>query len=227
MIIRIFNKSYRLLKAISNRLRSRGKRKYFCIGQNKTGTTSVKKAFEDLGFPVGDQGVAQRIADKYYFCADFQPIIEYCKSAQVFQDIPFSFPDTFKYLDQAFPGSKFILTVRDDGEQWYKSLIGFHSKVFGNGIVPSAECLQEDDSFIKGFWYKAVKLYGAPDEDIYNKEILIDSYNRYNKIVMEYFKNRPNDLLILNVAEKCSYTKFVEFLGIKPIYDDFPWENKT
>jgi hypothetical protein len=29
--------------------------KIFCIGLFKTGTTSLKKAFQDLGYTVGDQ----------------------------------------------------------------------------------------------------------------------------------------------------------------------------
>ncbi|MGR9087962.1 MAG: hypothetical protein ACU841_12930, partial [Gammaproteobacteria bacterium] len=37
------------MKLEINKYRVRNKTKYFCIGRNKTGTTSLKKAFEDLG----------------------------------------------------------------------------------------------------------------------------------------------------------------------------------
>jgi hypothetical protein len=68
--------------------------KYFCIGRNKTGTTSLKKAFEDLGFIVGDQRAAELLADRHYFDGDFEEIVKYCKTAQVFKNVPFSYSNT-------------------------------------------------------------------------------------------------------------------------------------
>ena len=123
---------------------SKGKVKYFCIGMNKTGTTSLKFLFEDLGFHVGDQRKAEILTGKFYLDQNFKPIIDYCQSAQVFQDIPFSYPDTYKYLDKAYPNSKFILTVRNDSEQWYNSVIQFHAKLFGSdGRIPTGNDLKK------------------------------------------------------------------------------------
>ncbi len=76
--------------------------KIFCIGQNKTGTTSIRKACEDLGFDVGNQRVAENLLINYLE-NDFKSIIDYCKTANVFQDFPFSWPETYKHLDKAFP----------------------------------------------------------------------------------------------------------------------------
>ena len=210
-----------------NKVLAQGKTKYFCIGRNKTGTTSLKTAFEDLGFPVGDQVTAEQLANKYYFDGNFQPIIAYCESAQVFQDAPFSWAETFKYLDKAYPGSKFILTVRDDAEQWYRSITKFHAKRFGHGHIPTANELRAARYVAKGFVYKSVKLHGAPDDDIYNKQILMDHYNRHNQAVMEYFRDRPQDLLVINLSERGSYRKFVDFLGVASNRNEFPWKNKT
>lgn len=224
---KISRKISRLQKIRRNRILAQGKTKYFCIGRNKTGTTSLKKTFEDLGFPVGDQLTAERLANKYYFEGNFQPIIDYCKSAQVFQDAPFSWAETFKYLDKAYPGSKFILTIRNDAEQWYRSITKFHAKRFGHGQIPSADVLRKARYIAKGYIYKSVKLHGAPDEDIYNKQILIEYYLRYNQAIQDYFKDRQQDLLVLNLAESGSYKRFVEFLGIESPFDSFPWENKT
>jgi hypothetical protein len=55
--------------------------KYFCIGRNKTGTTSLKKAFEDLGFIVGDQRAAELLADRQYFYSDLEALIKYGETA--------------------------------------------------------------------------------------------------------------------------------------------------
>ncbi len=210
------------------KIKSAGKVKYFCIGANKTGTTSLKVAFETLGYVVGDQHRAEIITGKHYFDSNFLPIIDYCKTAQAFQDVPFSYPETYKHLDKAYPGSKFILTIRDDPEQWYRSITRFHAKRFGkNGRIPTAEDLKSAQYVWPGFMYNLVRLYGTTDDNPYNKEVLIAHYERQNQEVKKYFKDRPDDLLVINVAEKGAYRKFVDFLGVDSPYDDFPWENRT
>lgn len=142
--------------------------------------------------------------------------------------MPFSYPETFKYLDKAYPGSKFILTVRDDAEQWYQSITRFHSKIYGkDGRIPTAEDLLEANYVWKGYAYNVIRVHGTPDNDPYNKESMISHYQRHNQEVINYFKDRPDDLLVINIAEKGSYKKFVDFLGVDTTQDDFPWENKT
>ncbi|TDT43465.1 hypothetical protein DES49_1282 [Halospina denitrificans] len=228
MLHRIKNRAIRLAIDIRNRRKAKGKVKYFCIGRNKTGTTSLKRAFEDLGYPLGNQRKAEILTGKYYFEGNFQPIINYCKTAQVFQDVPFSYPETYKYLDKAYPGSKFILTVRDDAEQWYQSITRYHAKNFGkNGCIPTAGDLKAARYVWPGFMYNVVRVHGTPDSDPYNKDIMISHYLRYNRDVMEYFKNRPDDLLVINVSEKGAYQKFENFLDVDSPYDNFPWANRT
>lgn len=215
-------------KHYKNSLKVKGKTKYFCIGMNKTGTTSIHKAFEDLGFIVGDQRVAEILYDKHYFKKEFQPIIDYCKTAQVFQDVPFSCPETFQYLDQAYPNSKFILTIRDDAEQWYSSMTQFHTKLYSSSKnPPTFEDLSEAWYIRKGYPLNLLKLYKTPENDPYKKEMMITHYNRYNQEVMEYFKDRSDDLLVINVADANLYPKFTQFINVDSPHTDFPWENKT
>lgn len=212
----------------SNYFRSREKQKVFCIGRNKTGTTSVKKAFELLGYPVGHQRTAERLHYLHYFNGEFDEIVDYCKFGQVFQDVPFSCPETYKYLDKAFPGSKFILTVRDNGEQWYRSITRFHGKLWGkNGQTPTAQELKDATYVFKGAPYNLVALHGTTDEEPYHKETMIAHYEQYNQEIIDYFKDRPDDLLVINIAEEGAYQRFIAFLGVDSPYDDFPWENKT
>jgi len=202
--------------------------KVFCIGRNKTGTTSLEKAFRELGYEVGDQVAAELLCDAYYFERRFEPIAAYCNSAQVFQDVPFSYPYLFVYLDQVFPGSKFILSVRDDAEQWYRSITRFHAKLWGtDGAPPTMEQLKNADYRRKGFAYNTVKLHGTTDEVPYDKATLIDHYNAHNKSVQDYFKFRSNDLLVLNVSKQEDHARFVEFLGVSSPNKDFPKENVT
>jgi|SRR5690554_5299286 len=207
---------------------SKNKPKIFGIGNNKTGTTSLKKAMEELGFKVGDQRAAELMLQQYT-SRNFKPLIKYCKTAQFFQDIPFSKPYTYIVLDHEFPGSKFILTIRDSPEQWYNSLIKFHGKLWGKkGGTPTKEDLMEANYIYKGWAWEVMKnVEGVPEDDLYNKEILIKSYIDHNNQVVDYFKHRPKDLLVLNVAKSGAYSKLCEFLGVQSNAIDFPWENKT
>jgi len=225
---KVIRRAKQFVVDFSNQRKAAGKVKYFCIGRNKTGTTSLKAAFEGLEYPVGNQRKAEALTGKYYFEGNFQPIIDYCRSAQVFQDVPFSYPVTYKHLDKAYPGSKFILTVRDSPEQWYSSITRFHAKMFGkDGRIPTVEDLRAAQYVRLGFMYNVVRIHRTTDEDPYNKNTMIAHYERYNQEVMEYFKDRPGDLLVINVGEEGAYQKFLNFLGIKSSWNDFPWENKT
>jgi hypothetical protein len=204
------------------------KPKIFGIGANKTGTTSLKIAMEDLGYVVGIQRKAENLIDDWAI-RDFNSIKKYCFSAQFFQDIPFSLPYTYVAMDQAFPNSKFILTVRDSPEQWYNSITKFHAKKWGKeGRVPTKEDLQNATYIYKGSpWHTNRLIFKTPEEDPYEKQVLNEFYIQYNKGVIEYFKQRPKDLLVLNVAEKGAYKMLCEFLNIENQKENFPWENKT
>ena len=224
-LLRPIRMRYRIYKS---RKLAEGKTKYFVIGRNKTGTTSLKKAFEEFGFPVGDPLTAEILAHEGYFMNDFKSIIEYCESAQVFQDIPFSWPETYKYIDRAYPNSKFILTVRDDSEQWYKSISRFHTNKFGsNGMIPTAKDLEQAKHKIPGFMTNTIKIHGTPYNNPYDKGIMIAHYEKHNQDVKEYFMERPDDLLVINISNKEDYKLFCSFICVKSNNESFPWENKT
>ncbi|MCB1230178.1 MAG: hypothetical protein KDN19_07930, partial [Verrucomicrobiae bacterium] len=91
-------------------------RKIFCIGLNKTGTTSLHDVFEQFGFSVGEIRRGERLIEQWAV-RDFAPIIDFCHTAEAFRDCPFSLPFTYAALDAAFPNAKFILSIRDSAEQ--------------------------------------------------------------------------------------------------------------
>ena len=127
-----------------------------------------------------------------------------------------------------FPGSKFILTVRDSPEQWYQSLTRFHAKRFGKGETPSCDDLKKAQYRYTGYMYEANRaIYRTPDDDIYNKKMLIHHYEAHNQSVIEYFRHRPKDILVLNVADEDAYQRFCEFLEKPCLRQTFPWEKKT
>ena len=228
MIKKIFRKATRLALLTQNPNHYAKKNKVFCIGANKTGTTSMKIIFKNLGIPVGSQRYGEMlindvINNRYY---EFLKFVKY--GGVGFQDIPFSLPEVFKVLDEKFPESKFILTIRDSPEVWYQSLINFHAKVFGNGKVPTKLDLQNSRYVYKGWAWKMNRLlFNTPLDDLYNKEILIQNYIDYNNSVIEYFKSHPEKLLVINLKDIGAAKKISEFLGIENELKEIPWENKT
>ena len=203
--------------------------KIFCIGANKTGTTSLSKTFKDWHFKVGIQREAEFIALDHY-SRDVSKIIQYCNRAEVFQDVPFSLPNAYKYLDKAFPKSKFILTVRDNKDMWYNSCVKFHSKLFGDGEnTPNWKDL-EKFNYVKPGWPMIIhkKMYDLNEnESPYDYKKLTTFYEQHIIDVKNYFQDRPEDLLIINLSNENSFQNLKKFLGIKSNLQTFPWENKT
>lgn len=208
-------------------LKFKNKPRIFCIGRNKTGTTSIKKALREFNFTVGNQRYAERLLP-FYLSKNFKPIVKHCRYAEAFQDSPFSYPETFRHLDKSYPNSKFILTVRDSPEQWYSSVTRFHARRFGGGEIPTAQQLKNADYVEEGWMWKMMQgVYGVTEDDPYDKEKLTTSYMNHNEKVKAYFKDRPEDLLVINLKEGNSYKHFCSFLGVKPLRESFPHENKT
>ena len=215
-------------KSIQTTVKAFGKPKIFCIGLNKTGTTSLKTEMFLQGFTVGNQRQAELLFDdwvKRYF----KRIIRYCRTAEFFQDAPFSYPYTFIAMDQAFPGSKFILTVRDNAEEWYSSLVRFHGKLWGNGnMPPTAENLKKAAYIEKGRPYRNhFLIHNVPENDPYKKHVILSYYHNHTNMVLDYFRHRPDDLLVINLKKPEDYYRFCKFIGSKSERNGFPWENKT
>ena len=74
------------------------KKKVFSIGRNKTGSTSIAQALKTLGYTLGDQPQAELLMTDWQV-RDFKKIITFCKTADAFQDVPFS--NDFTVIDTA------------------------------------------------------------------------------------------------------------------------------
>ena len=172
--------------------------KVFCIGFHKTGTTSLNDALTRLGYRVtGPDGVMdQNISDNV-----LDMCVELTKEYDAFIDNPW--PIMFKEMDELYPESKFILTLRPV-DKWYKSIC----RHFQETITPMRE-------FIYGV--------GCP---VGNESVYKERYLRHYDSVREHFSGRDNDLLEFNLVEGDSWDKLCTFLGEKPLNDVFPHRNK-
>lgn len=207
-------------------IRRKKKEKVFCIGRNKTGTTSIEFVLKEFGYNMGNQGKAELLVHDYAK-GNWKPIIKYCKSAEAFQDAPFSWPNTWLILHEHFPDAKFILTTRDS-EKWYNSITKFHAKGFSkNNHPPTKSDLINATYRYKGFMWDANRaVWKTDEENVYNKKNMIDNFERHNKDVKHFFIGK-NNFLEIDVSDEYSYIELCDFLGKEPMHKDFPHLNKT
>lgn len=108
--------------------------KVFCVGYNKTGTTSLGKALKLLGYR--HTSFNKRVWRDFYSNGKTDKIIRYTAKFEAFDDLPWLKEDMIPILDKSFPGSKFIYLERDE-ESWAKSNDKWRQKLFGR--IPNLE----------------------------------------------------------------------------------------
>jgi hypothetical protein len=83
----------------------------FGIGMNKTGTSSLTNALYILGFPCLHSAKTVKATSAANRAKGKPPLHGLTDKYAAFCDSPINY--MFKELDEAYPGSRFILTVRD------------------------------------------------------------------------------------------------------------------
>lgn len=189
--------------------------KVFCIGANKTGTTSMNYYLAAHGYKVAPQAPEELLIEDWAR-RDFTKIVSFCRPYEAFQDIPFSLPYTYQSLDQAFPGSKFILTVRNSAEEWYDSLVRFTQKRLKLSNLPSMNDLLEDNYRYRGFNARVTSLIHGENVPPFDKEIYMRWYQQHIADVLAYFLFRERDLLVVNLSDACAATLINQFLSLPP-----------
>ena len=203
------------------------KPKVFVIGCNKTGTTSVAEALRLLGWDVAKQRPAELLLEDWGR-RDFRQLMEFCHRHDAFQDVPFSLDWTWMALDQAFPGARFVLTVRNSGEEWFESMTRFHTRLVDKGRLPTVEDLREFPYAHPGWLLRYHELvYGADENSLYDRDTYIRNYEAHNAEIQRYFRGRPQDLLVLNTSEPGSMQKLCAFLGEPDRGLDMPHRNAS
>jgi hypothetical protein len=157
----------------------------FGIGLSKTGTTSLTEALKILGY-----------VSRHWPCS-----MSSFKHCDALTDITVSC--RYKQLDQMFPASKFIYTIRESSS-WLESCkahwIKLDKKRAESKIPPFAEKAE-------------IAMYGTLQFDELS---FTNAYNKHHRSVTEYFRTRPGDLLVLNIVAGEGWEKLCPFLG-KPV----------
>jgi len=165
--------------------------KIFGIGLSGTGTHSLIVALRILGYRSRHYPRSLKEFDQY----------------QALADIPVS--SRYRNLDVMFPGSKFILTVRDT-KSWLRS-----------------RERKPPDEKPPSLWKMESRLgtYGRVDMT-YDEDFFIQAYERYHAGVHKYFADRPDDFLALDIIGGDGWENLCPFLGREIPDAPFPCERR-
>jgi len=172
--------------------------KVICIGWHKTGTSTMGYALLKLGYTV----LGARLDMVYPLQKkDVATPLKLAGEFDALQDVPWA--NLYKELDDAYPGSKFVLTVREESA-WLNSA----SKHFGGKYYKMHEWIY-GQGVLKG-----------------NEEIYLQHFRKHYEEVNSYFKEREQDLLIMDLSKGDGWEKLCRFLD-RPIPESpFPHANK-
>ena len=112
-------------------------------------------------------------------------------------------------FDKRYPGAKFIYTDRDI-DSWLKSAKKFWEKALAR---PRTRRLH----------IRHIQEYGIYHFDA---TVFRSTYLQHDYCVKEYFKDRPEDLLIMRICDGDGWDKLCPFLGEKIPEYKFPWRRK-
>lgn len=175
--------------------------KIFCIGLNKTGTVSLHRALEHLGYTslhwggeAAYLGVLQAIDER-------KPVLAYLDDVDAYSDIE-TLSINFDLADAQYPGSRFILTVRDV-ETWLDSR--------RRHVEKNVERKARGD-------YTGSYLTVELDD-------WRDQWVEHHRRVAEHFRHR-DDLLVMNITAGDGWELLAPFLDQPIPLEPFPVENR-
>ncbi|MCB1418177.1 MAG: hypothetical protein KDJ74_03905 [Notoacmeibacter sp.] len=165
--------------------------KIFGIGLSKTGTTSLYTALEMMGYRAGTFRHMRKLGLSGWMAGDFSK--DHFIGLDAVTDLPVG--TWFRELDARYPGSKFILTVRDS-DAWLGSI----ERQFRSNPDPAPGFIRD------------VRLaqYGVTT---FNEMRFRRILTEHEQAVRAHFAGRPDDLLVMDVFSGDGWDKLSAFLG--------------
>lgn len=182
--------------------------KIFCIGLNKTGTSSLHGAFKYLGLRSvhwkGEDGINIKHQIEKNFLTG-AGILDGLAEYDAYSDWEMgkTAQQIFIEFDKQYPNSKFILNTRPK-EDWLNSR--------EKHVKRNQQEMESDPN--------AGHLWLTIDREGWGR-----NYDRHHKVILEYFKDREQDLLVMDVSNGDGWEKLCPFLGLPIPECPFPNEN--
>jgi len=178
-------------------------KKIFGIGLSRTGSSSLAEALTILGYRAVHFPADPATQSEYFqFFTDPSDTLRLSvlDRYDAVTDTPLGC--VYRQLDRAYPGSKFILTVRDK-ESWLRSCeLWWH-----RSVVP----FMEHDQRVGPFMELAGKVtYGSA---YFDAALFSRAFDAHMIGVLSYFSGRDQDLLVLNICDGGGWDELAPFLG--------------
>lgn len=189
--------------------------KVFGIGWAKTGVTTLGRCLRELGYRhhgqqlelVDDLGGGDHGSGEW-LAADLTRIRAVAVEHDAFTDWPWIL--LYRRLDEAFPGSKFVLTVRD-ADRWLRSYRAMIAR-----LPPATPELISRRRII----------YGLPFPDV-TDAMLLERRARHDAAVRDWFRDRPESLLTVDWEMGDGWKELCGFLHMPVPSIPFPHENRA
>ncbi|MCT9011631.1 sulfotransferase family protein [Streptomyces rhizosphaerihabitans] len=184
--------------------------KVFGIGLSRTGTRSLTAALRTLGFDIvhypSDPATYQTLlagTGHFPLLADHDGITD-------ISVVPY-----YEELDLAWPGAKFILTVREE-QGWLRSCAT-------HWVRPVDSKTDHGEGYPDMQRFLRAAVYGCHE---FNPERFARVHRRHVEQVLRHFVGRDDDLLVLDIAGGEGYERLAPFLGMKIPDRPFPNVNR-
>lgn len=208
-------------------------RKVFCIGLSHTGTKSLTSALELLGcravhYPLDRQTYRELSTGRFRLS-----ILDRFDAVADITVAPY-----FKDLDRAWPGSKFILTTRDRGA-WLASMQKINADWlayanrnpllrFGRRFL--LDWRETGLGALRSTWFRIrherqIDFYRIATYGVLacqDEARLTEVYEDHHRRVADYFAQRPDDLLVMDLAKGDGWRSLCPFLGVSEPDVPFP-----
>lgn len=213
-------------------------RKVFGIGLPRTGTTSLTHALTILGYRTihsPHDRISRREISEYLRGNADEIQLTVLQSHDALSDIEVC--AIYQGLDRAYPGSRFILTVREKSA-WLDSIERVWKQLFVP--VPIDQLKSDEKEYSEFFPFVLRRLLErtrrrrVPIESLgaeetiayYDRHVLSELYDAYHDEVRSYFRDRPEQLLTLEITGGEGWEKLAPFLDAQVPREPFPFEMK-
>jgi hypothetical protein len=181
----------------------------FGIGLSRTGTSSLTRALEHLGYRTihypHDPVTLAELSNSVFRLTvldEFAAVTDITASPYYAQ------------FDSVYPGSKFVLTVREI-EQWLASMEAHFDRL--GPYLDKHPDMRPFTEFI------CAAVYGTHR---FHRDRMRWVYENHVRSVRNYFKHRPQDLLEVDICANAGWTELCSFLDRPIPHIAFPFLNR-
>jgi hypothetical protein len=184
--------------------------KVFGVGLSRTGTRSLTEALHVLGFDTVHYPTDRATLDTLIRGDARFPLLEHYDGITDITVAPY-----YEDLDHAWPGSKFVLTVRDE-DSWLRSCHNHWTNPWAykkEGKGKEHQVYMDTQRFLEAAVYASYK---------FNEDRFRRAYHRHVDNVTRYFTGRQGDLLVLDIVAGNGYEQLAPFLDVPVPHQLFP-----